>query len=203
MKKEEKTKITQSRIIKIAVKEFGSYGYEGASVNRICDSGISKGLIYHNFENKDAIYLAVVKKCYDELILYLKCNITSGDLQSYMDNRVAFFKKNPYYAAIFMEVILRTPKNIKEQIDLIRKEFDEFNEEVYKSIIDVTSLRSGITREDAIAYFKLIQTMFNGYFFSDESVQEDFSTILEHHENKLSKIMEFILYGIAERKNNG
>lgn len=36
------------------MQEFGSKGYRGASLNTICEAGIPKGLLYHNFKNKDA-----------------------------------------------------------------------------------------------------------------------------------------------------
>ena len=43
MKKEEKTELTRKRILAAAMKEFGENGYQGASLNRICDIGIPKG----------------------------------------------------------------------------------------------------------------------------------------------------------------
>ena len=65
MKKEEKTELTKKKILSAALQEFGSNGYRGASLNAICESGTPKGLLYHNFKNKDALYLSCVKllKC--------------------------------------------------------------------------------------------------------------------------------------------
>ena len=53
MKKEEKTELTKKKILAAALQEFGTNGYRGASLNAICESGIPKGLLYHNFKNKD------------------------------------------------------------------------------------------------------------------------------------------------------
>jgi TetR/AcrR family transcriptional regulator len=59
MKKEMKTELTKEKILSAAMKEFGAKGYEGASLNHICETGIAKGLLYHNYENKDALFLPV------------------------------------------------------------------------------------------------------------------------------------------------
>ncbi len=45
------------RVINSALKEFGANSFEKASTNTIVkDAGISKGLLYHYFESKDALY---------------------------------------------------------------------------------------------------------------------------------------------------
>ena len=63
MKKEEKTKQTCEKIVHAATIEFGSRSYDAVSLNAICGKyQIAKGLIYHNFKNKDELYLYCVKK---------------------------------------------------------------------------------------------------------------------------------------------
>lgn len=63
MKSEEKTKITREKIINAGIKEFGSKGYAASSINNISDSGIAKGLIYHNFTGKDDLYIECLRIC--------------------------------------------------------------------------------------------------------------------------------------------
>ena len=42
-----------------ALAEFARQGYGASSVNAVCsEQGISKGIIYHYFKTKDALYLA-------------------------------------------------------------------------------------------------------------------------------------------------
>jgi TetR/AcrR family transcriptional regulator len=48
----------QDRIINAAIKEFAQKGYDSASTNEIVkDAGISKGLLFHYFQNKKQLYL--------------------------------------------------------------------------------------------------------------------------------------------------
>ena len=69
MKKEEKTELTKERILTAAMEEFGEKGYAAAALNNICAAGIPKGLLYHNYENKDALYLACVKRSFSAAFL--------------------------------------------------------------------------------------------------------------------------------------
>ena len=49
-------------IINAAVKEFGEYSYDAASINRIITaSGTSKGTFYHYFRDKKALYFAIIE----------------------------------------------------------------------------------------------------------------------------------------------
>ena len=72
MKREEKNQQTQRRIMDSALAEFAEKGHGGSSVNTICAAqGISKGIIYHYFENKDELYLACVEECFQRLTAHL------------------------------------------------------------------------------------------------------------------------------------
>ena len=60
MKRDEKNQQTRRRILDRALSEFSEKGYGGSSVNTICAvQGISKGIVYHYFENKDQLYLSL------------------------------------------------------------------------------------------------------------------------------------------------
>lgn len=44
-------------MLKVSLIEFGNNSYKNTSINNICKKyNISKGLIYHNFKNKDDLY---------------------------------------------------------------------------------------------------------------------------------------------------
>ncbi|NCB51261.1 MAG: TetR/AcrR family transcriptional regulator [Clostridia bacterium] len=49
-------------IIDAAVREFGEYSYDAASVNRIISSsGTSKGTFYHYFKDKKELYFTIIE----------------------------------------------------------------------------------------------------------------------------------------------
>ena len=82
MKRGEKNQQTRRRIMDSALAEFSKRGYGASSVNTICGAqDLSKGIIYHYFETKDALYLACVEECFQLLTQYLKEGLSGGQSQ--------------------------------------------------------------------------------------------------------------------------
>lgn len=199
MKKEQKTAITKEKIIKIALDEFGGNGYSGTTLNSICKAGISKGLFYHNFASKDALYLECVKRCFDSLVEFIERQDIGTDPQKYLAVRLEFLRSNKNYARLFFESLMQPPRSLENSINTIKEEFDSLNKKMYMNILNSVKLRNGITYENAMNYFTLMQTMFNGYFSSPISNGISVSECIDLHEEYLSKIIDFMIFGIAER----
>lgn len=199
MRKETKTELTKERILAAAMEEFGANGYAASSLNNICNKGIAKGLLYHNYESKNALYLACVEQCFHALTEHLKAADIGTDLHSYTKARLEFFAKHENEARLFFESVLQPPAALKENIAKVRAEFDGFNQELYNLLLDAVNLRPGVTKEDAMRYFKLLQEMFNGYFSSPAVSSLSFADKSAVHEEGLSKMLDFMLYGIAKR----
>ncbi len=199
MRKEEKTGITKERIIAAAINEFGTKGYDGSSLNTICsDSGISKGLIYHNFHNKDEIYLMCVGRCFSAFTAFLRNQELGNDLHRYMELRFRFFSEHPFFARIFFEAALQPPKELVSEIRELKKDVDALNNQIYRSVLSSLTLRDNISEADALEYFKIMQEMFNGYFSSSAYAGADFSAVVAEHEGKLRQMLDFMLYGVAK-----
>ncbi len=201
MKKAEKTELTKKKILHQAMQEFGSKGYRGASLNAICEAGIPKGLLYHNFKNKDALYLACVAECFQSLTNYLKEAEIGNDTEKYMRVRMAFFNEHEMEAHIFFDAVLQPPEALYDQISALRKEFDALNKAFYQQVLHSIELRDGITEEEAMSYFTMLQDMFNSSFSSRNCRNISLSDKMDIHERDLPKILDFMLYGIARRKN--
>lgn len=196
MKKTLKTEKTKRKILDAAVEEFGIYGYDGATVNQICQKhGISKGLIYHNFENKDALYLACVEEAVNAFIAFMGDKNFTRDFSFYMQERYCFFEKNPCYSRLIFDFLLTDDKTFAEKIKSVKDKYDDFNRSIYLSAIDSIKLRKGVTREDALNYYTLLQNMLNSYLSTGKTGSEN---IIENHEKALEVILDFVLYGIAQ-----
>lgn len=190
MKQEEKTERTRARIIAAAMTEFSAKGYTGASMNTICSSGISKGLLYHNFDGKDDLYLTCAEQCFRALTEYLKRADTGTSLQKYAEARMAFFRENSSMARLFFELVLQPPVKLKPQIAECRASFDDYNRQLFRNILRTVTLRPNVTEESALHYFSVMQEMFNSYYNSN----------MDEHESEMLKWMDYMLYGVAEMK---
>ncbi|MBU5483956.1 TetR/AcrR family transcriptional regulator [Clostridium sp. MSJ-11] len=206
MTQKEKNKISKDKILNAAIVEFGTKNYGNASLNNICnDNNISKGLIYHYYKNKDDLFLTCVKYCFDQFVDYLQSeefnqNDFQGIMQKNLDLRYDFFKENVYLRHIFFNVVLQPPMHLKEEIKAIRKKFDNLNIGIYRFALSKVTLREGITEEEAMKYFWILQEMFNGYFQSKAYDNSDFNGLIKAHEINLGKMVNIMIYGIAKEE---
>lgn len=201
IKQEDRTELTKERILLAAIQEFGTNGYASSTVNTICNKyKISKGLIYHNFEGKEELYLACVVRCFSEVTAYLKAKDIKDDLEKYMNVRLQYFSEHPLYARIFFEAVLQPVPELKDKIVEAKMELEQYNRELYRGAIKNITLREGITEQDAIEYYEIMQEMFNGYFSSPAYMGKDFGTLMNDHEQKLSKMLDLMIFGIGEKR---
>lgn len=198
MKRTERTELTVSKIQEAALEEFGVNGYAGGTINNICKRGINKGLIYHNFKNKDELFLVCLENSCKKLVSLIEESGPALDQLQYMKLRMRFFTEYPNEAHIFFEAVLQPQEKLRDRIKQILEPFEEINEKIYRRVISGITLRDGITEEDAIDHFRLMQCMFNGYFSSSAYRYMTLDKRIREHEMNLSKLLDFMLYGIAK-----
>jgi TetR/AcrR family transcriptional regulator len=74
-------KSRQAEILDAAASAFADNGYHGANIPDICSrAGISVGALYKYFNNKEAVYMAVLQRMADLLVgeFYAKIKIDDG-----------------------------------------------------------------------------------------------------------------------------
>lgn len=198
MLREEKNKQTKRRIMDAALKEFSERGYGASSVNTICSAeGVSKGIVYHYFENKDELFLACVEECFDLLTKYLREKIKAEEtaseekLEEYFTVRSEFFSEYPIYRRIYCEAVITPPGILKKEIQERKKSFDLLNIEILEQLLEPAQLRPQISKTDVIETFRQFQDFINLSYQMDD---------FEIHEQKCRKALDILLYGVIERR---
>lgn len=206
MRREEKNLQSRLRIMEGALAEFGEKSYSEASLNNICAAnGISKGIIYHYFKDKDELYLVCVQKCFDALAenltgieLPVNQDIKST-LKCYFEARLHFFSSNPLLFNIYCDAVAGQPQHLKEAITNIKRRFDTFNTEKLTQLLEHVKLRESISVEDAVSRYCYFQEYFN---FQYQKVLRDGlsdSKQPKHHEESCEQLLDILLYGMVER----
>lgn len=88
-----KAKRTKQFIVEKTAPIFNAKGYVGTSLNDMMDAtGLTKGSIYGNFENKDDVALAAFDYNFQQVVLYIK---------SKMDERISQIDKLLVYPEVY------------------------------------------------------------------------------------------------------
>ena len=68
MTQKERQERSKREILVAAMEEFGTHDYEVVTMDSICGNhGISKGMMYHYYPNKDALFLLCVQTTFQDL----------------------------------------------------------------------------------------------------------------------------------------
>lgn len=203
MKREEKNQQTRRKILDRALAEFADKGYGGGSVNAVCAGpDISKGIIYHYFPSKDALYLACVEECFQRLVVYLH-NVLSNmkgsveeQIEQYFSARMTFFQENPVYRPVFCEVIMSPPAHLTAEIAAAKKDFDTFTVVTLRRLLQPLPLRCGTTMEEAVELFSYFQDFVNAGIPAAGEAEHDSFAMREAY---CRKMLEVLLYGVVAR----
>lgn len=198
MKREEKTRLTREKIITAAIEEFGEKGYKAASINHICDSGIAKGLLYHNYENKDALYIACLKSCFQEWTDSLSAAAATAGIEDYLKARMDFLRADRWKANIILEALVHPPEQHRAEIAGIRQPYDELNLALLETVLNSHVLRKGVDQERALNYFMMMQDMFNWYCCNPRFDKQSLEQMALMHEETLPEMLDYMLYGIVK-----
>lgn len=186
-----------------ALAEFSRQGYGASSINTICAAqDISKGIVYHYFETKDALFLACVEECFSRLTDYIQGHLSyeerspEAQLRDYFVLRTTFFREEPVYQRIFCESVVAPPAHLREEIQARKADFDALNLSILERILSTLSLRPDISRSDVIETFRQFQDFINVRCQMTDPDGQAFET----REENCHKALGILLYGIIERK---
>lgn len=141
----------QDRIINAAIKVFAQKGYDSASTNEIVkEAGISKGLLFHYFQNKKQLFFFLFDYCYNIIAdeFYKKVDLTETDFFNRMRQSVMIkmelLNQYPDIFNFIQEAFMQDSAEIKEELDKMKQELTAINiEKVYEGI-DLSKFRDDV-----------------------------------------------------------
>ena len=178
---EEHKEARREQILVGAQRAFARHGYEGATVARLEEeTGLSRGAIFSYFENKEALFIALVRRSSDRFVeIWLE--------QGYRALLEAVTHEDPEWLSVQIEAArrVRTDEKFREQISRLLEE----TEERRQSRLD--RLRA-VTRDDVpIAVIaQLLGMLANGVAFA---------RVTDDPMPDLDQLMTLIETGVAPR----
>jgi TetR/AcrR family transcriptional regulator len=154
---------TRARILSAAIREFAESGYSKASTNNIVrDAGTSKGLLFHYFGSKGALYLAALEYCVQSLVDFFMENL--GDLPkdpvdrfvTWADLKVTMLAREPLMYKMAMGGIGETPDTLRPRVQALVDRVGERLMPVFLNGMDFSGLREDVDPPKAVQYILLV-----------------------------------------------
>lgn len=203
MTQKERQERSRREIRRAAMEEFGSRGYEASTIDGICKrGGISKGMLYHYYTGKDALFLLCVGDMFRGMAEYVSRAMEEGDVESgrscirrFFSLRERYFQEHPLEKAIFENAMLHPPKHLREDIRRLRGPVQDINRRFLGIALGGLALREGVDRQKAYRYLESLESTFfplvEGY--QGQEKIGDVEALFALSE----EVLDMLLFGIA------
>lgn len=161
--KEEK----KNKIINAGLEVFSEYGYEQAPTDLIIQKAqISKGALFHYFENKENFFIFLFNHASLELSRKINPNppVHNVDIFDYIPfitkQKIILLKEYPFLMTFVMKAYGQNYSLLKEKgkIDFF-EEYQKQSNFIFQEI-DFSTLKEGITKETFMAWINMISQGF-------------------------------------------
>ncbi|MGJ7919009.1 TetR/AcrR family transcriptional regulator [Neobacillus sp. LXY-4] len=147
----------QDRILNAALKEFAQKGYQNASTNEIVkEAGISKGLLFHYFNNKKDLYLFLYDHFMEITMEEILAKVDWDEKDIFKRYRlVAFlkfelFNQYPEMFNFLKSVYTEDSPEVKTELDIKMKKLLESGYKDLFGDIDLTKFKEGLDLEKTL-----------------------------------------------------
>ena len=149
MTQKERQERSKREILVAAMEEFGTHDYEVVTMDSICGNhGISKGMMYHYYPNKDALFLLCVQVTFQDLRDHIRSSVEQLEeqggfeaIKAYFLLREQYFQEHPMEKNVFENALLRPPRHLREQIWALRAPVRELNHQFIWRVVGRMPLR--------------------------------------------------------------
>lgn len=200
MKQRERQERSKNGIIEAAFEEFAEKGYDAATMDGICLHGISKGMLYHYFSNKDELFMTCLGIVFTGLQSYIEEHKQSiriepafEAIKSYYMLREDYFQLHPRQRPLFVNAVLRPPRQLADDISKLREPIKRLNISFMNGVISKGNMRDGTDREYIASYLQIIEVYFwdmVSQFYSGDGDDEAIMLF------RAEKLLDMLLFGV-------
>ena len=209
MTQKERQERSKEEICQAAMEEFGTLGYDKVTMERICGNhGISKGMMYHYYSNKDELFLLCVERTFADLKSHVERDMGTLAGQSLLDTiksffmtRESYFQLHPLRKTVFEDAMLHPPKHLVDQIQELRAPIREVNRQFIRHLVAEMPLRPEVDPQMAARYLESVEYFFQSVMrnYQGGRAGTDLHTMFE----TAGEILDMVLFGIMRQSEAG
>lgn len=206
MTQKERQERSKREIFRAAMEEFGTMGYHAVTMESICTRhGISKGMMYHYYSNKDELFLLCVEDTLAQLRTYIEQHMQELEeenpleaIRKFFMLRESCFQTRPEQKKIFEDAIFHPSKGLTEEISKLRAPLRQVNRQFLLKVMSRMDLRPELDIEKVSRYLEGLDLFMWPFIaqYQAENEEQNLHTMLTATE----EMMDMVLFGIARRK---
>ena len=206
MTQKERQERSRREILRAAMEEFGTQDYDAVTMDSICGNhGISKGMMYHYYPNKDALFLLCVQVTFQDLRDHIRSSVEQLEeqggfeaIKAYFLLREQYFQEHPMEKNVFENALLRPPRHLREQIWALRAPVRELNHQFIWRVVGRMPLREGLRQEAVMRYLDSVEYSLPHALrqYSAGGDLTDMHTLME----AVGELLDLVLYGVIRQE---
>lgn len=197
----------KKRLLEAALKEFSEKGYELASTNQIVkQANLSKGMLFHLFQNKKNLFLYIAECCIQFFLNYLEqhsSTMARDPFQRILDLnqlKMNLFALEPAIYKMSLVGFIDRPTELLEEIQNLEQQLNHQLFELYFSDLDTSDLRTDISYKNVLKlFFESVEALIRMHVIinktSDDHGMSSLSTLFEG----LNEYIEALKHGLYTR----
>lgn len=188
----------QNQIINGAIKVFSASGYRQTSTIDIArEAGISKGLLFHYFNNKKELYLYLYKYCVELVFCVLEKNRNLEETDFFdlllhsQRKKCKLMKEHRYIYDFIVKVYMENDMDMQEEIAKYSKPLIEDNYRQFIERVDAGKFKKGV---DIPLLFQTLHWCSDGFMRSAlninksiDEIDKEFTKVLELYRKNFYK----------------
>lgn len=164
--------------------------------------GFSKGVVYHYFKNKDALYLYCLKETFDSLASFLEAHdkdysSVEEALMHYYEMRTQFFSEHQDLQTIFTNAMFNPPVHLFLDLQEAKSNLNDYNISFFSKILKNVKLKRDYELHDIIETFSVASYGIAKKLSMDNKLTHEDK--LQIQEEKMKSMIHIILYGITKK----
>jgi len=204
LKQAERQARSRKEILEAALDEFSCQPYGAVTIDGLCARhGISKGMFYHYFKNKESLFLSLVGQVFQGLAAYLSQWMaqasfadTAPTIQAFFLARAYYFAQHPQEKPIFETAMFHRPPQLAEQIAQLHAPLEAINHDFLFQVFSQLPLRPGLDRETVYRYFSGVECVFWPLLdrFRAEGPVEDVQSLV----SASAALLDILIFGVVD-----
>ncbi|WP_186564256.1 TetR/AcrR family transcriptional regulator [Lawsonibacter celer] len=208
MRQQERQERSRQLIAQAALEEFGSAGYDAVTMDGICAGhGISKGMMYHYYANKDELFLSCLETIFQALGAYIGQETENlaalpacDAIKAFFLLRESFFQERPREKRMFEDAMLRAPSRLSGRIQELRRPLREENDRFLQQTIARMTLRRTLDEQKAARYLNSVYTVF--WTITEQYCAESGADDLHSMLTSAEEILDMVAFGMVQQSDS-